>query len=55
MKKTLKKTGYVSPCCERVSISPQAHLLQIASQTTVNPVVTLDAFEIYDDSTPYFG
>ena len=52
MKKTLKKTGYVSPCCERVSISPQAHLLQIASPTTVNPV-TLDAFEIYN-STPYF-
>lgn len=54
MKKTLKKTGYVSPCCEQIRISPQSQLLQIASPTTVDPV-TLDAFGIYDDSTPYFG
>ena len=55
MKKTLKKTGYVSPCCERVSISPQSQLLQIASPTTVDPV-TLDVFGIYNDSSdPYFG
>lgn len=55
MKKTLKKTGYVSPCCEQIRISPQSQLLQIASPTTVDPV-TLDAFGIYNDSSdPYFG
>lgn len=46
------KLGYSSPECREVSISPQAQLLQIIS----NPAVTLDAFDIYDDTTdPYFG
>lgn len=51
MKKTLKKTGYVSPICEQIRISPQSQLLQVIS----NPAVTLDAFDIYDDTDPYFG
>lgn len=50
-KKTLK-SGYSSPECREVNISPQAQLLQVIS----NPAVTLDAFGIYDDTTdPYFG
>lgn len=51
MKKTLKKTGYESPICERVSISPQSQLLQVLS----NPEVTIDAFTVYEDSATYFG
>ena len=47
-----KKQDYLSPECRKVSISPQTQLLQIGS----TPLVTLDAFDLYDDMIdPYFG
>lgn len=54
MKKTLKKTGYESPRCERVSISPQSQLLQVLSNS---PDANVDPFVVYEENPldPYFG
>ncbi|MBR5704179.1 MAG: hypothetical protein IKX45_08020 [Bacteroidales bacterium] len=44
------KSGYVSPLCKEVKLSPETHLLVLS-----DPAL-LDAFDVYDDSAdPYFG
>ena len=53
MKTNETKTGYSSPECLEMIIIPQARVLEGSNNKPSQG--TLDAFEKYDDSTPYFG